>query len=341
MAARARWVETPSEEWSALQRGDPNATPLHDPKVVRALVEPLPGCTSAFLAVEEEDGSLIGGAPVVMERRFGLEWLRAMPFTLPGSPLARASAHPLVDRLVAEALVARAREAQVVGGEWVLFRPEGPAVDPVTIAQLAGETRVTETDVVDLADGSLAAHRRLDRKTRESIAAAVTRGLRCAEEPEALDEVYALYAAQARAWRGHRLKPVDVLRRLLAGESPAARLFTVRDPRGLLAGALALVGEHEWLMWWSGSHQEARRHQAFATLAWSMIESAAAAGAKRFNLGGSAGLENVASFKKALGARAIPVAIRWIAADYASPWGKTVAALQRRRQRDRWRGTPA
>jgi hypothetical protein len=291
--------------------------------------------------IEEGDGSLIGGAPVVLERRFGLEWLRAMPFTLPGAPLARSSAHPLVDRLVADALVACARDRRVVGGEWVLYRPQGPGVDPGTVAQLVGETRLTETDVVDLAEGASAAYRRLDRKTRESVAASVTRGLFCAEEPEALDEIYGFYGAQARGWREHRLKPVTMLRRLLEGKAPAARLFTVRDRRGLLSGALALVGEHEWLMWWSGSHPEARRRQAFSTLAWSMIESAARAGASRFNLGASAGLDHVASFKKAMGAQAMPVPIRWIGAEYATPWGKAVAAFQQRRQMGRWRGAPA
>lgn len=341
MAARTRWVESPPDDWDALRREDPNATPLHRPDVVRALVEALPGCRASFVLVEEGDGALIGGAPVVMERRFALEWLRAMPYTLPGAPLARPAAHPLVDRLVADALDARARDARIVGGEWVLFRPEGPAVDPGTIAQLAGETRVSETDVVDLSEGAAAAYRRLQRRTRESIAAAIARGLRCAEDPDALDEIYAFYAAQARAWSGHRLKPVSLLRRLLAGDAPAARLFTVRDDRGLLSGAAALVGEHEWLLWWSGSHPDARPRHGFATLVWSMIESAARDGAKRFNLGASAGLENVASFKKAMGARALPVTIRWIGPDYASAWGKAVAALQRRRQSNRWRGAPA
>jgi hypothetical protein len=341
MTARTRWVETPPEGWDVLRREDSNGTPLHRPELVRALVEPLSGCTAAFVLVEEADGSLIGGAPVVLERRFGLEWLRAMPFTLPGAPLARASAHPLVDRMVADALADSARERRVVGGEWGLDRPAGPPLEVGTVAQIAGETRVSETDVVDLTEGASAAYRRLDRKTRESVAASVDRGLRCAEEPEALDEIYALYGIQARGWRGHRMKPVTMLRRLLAGETPAARLFTVRDSRGLLSGALALVGEHEWLMWWSGSHPDSRRHQAFATLAWCMIESAARAGATRFNLGASAGLENVASFKKAMGARSLPVPIRWIGADYASPWGKTVAALQRRRHAGRWRGAPS
>jgi len=341
MAALARWVDAPPHEWETLLRQDLGATPLHRPEVVRALVEPVAGWTASFLVVEEGDGSLIGGVPVVFERRFALEWLRAMPFTLPGAPVARASAHPLVDRLVADALDARAKERRIVGGEWVLFRPEGPAVDPSAIAQLAGETRVTETDVVDLSEGASVAYRRVQRRTRESIAAAIARGLRCAEEPEALDEIYALYTLQARAWAGHRPKPVAVLRRLLSGATPGARLFTVRDDRGILSGALALVGEHEWMLWWSGSHPDARRHHGFATLVWSMIESAARAGARRFNLGGSAGMDNVASFKKAMGARAVAVPIRWIGSDYAPPWGKAVAAIQRRRYAARWRGAPA
>ena len=340
MTARARWLEGPPAEWDALVHEDPNATPVHRAEVMRVFADALPGCRGAFVAVEEE-GALIGGGPLVLERRFGLEWMRAMPYTLPGAPLARHGRHADVDRVVAEALETKARESGVIGGEWVLFRPAGPAVDASAVERLPGETLVTTTEIVDLSAGAAAAYARIGRRERESIASARARGLACAEEPEALDETYALYVAQARAWRGHRPKPLPLLRRLLAGDLPAARLFTVRDSRGLLAGALALVGEREWLVWWSGSHPEARRKQAFASLLWSVGESAARAGAWRMNVGGDAGRGGIAAFKKSLGAAPLPVPIRWLGSDHASWWGRVVASVQRRMRAGRWRGAPA
>jgi Acetyltransferase (GNAT) domain len=339
MGDRARWLEAPSPDWDALCRDDENATPAHAPALTRALVENLPGAAMSFVSVEDDAGALLGGALVVLERRLGFHWLRALPFTWPGAPLARRGAHARVDRAIAEALATRAADARIVGGEWVLFRPAGPPVDDEAIARLAGETRVANADVVDLSEGIATALRRVDRRARESIAMAGARGLRIMEDGDALEPVYALYRAQARSWRGHRPRSLALLRGVL--RSGCARLFTVRDARGLLGGVVALVGAHEWMPWWSGAHPDARRHRAFTALVWSIAEAAAGAGARRLDLGGSAGLSSVASYKRDLGARSMPVPIRWIDSSYASPLGRGVAALQERMRAGRWRGAPA
>ena len=337
MAPIARWLEAAPAGWDALRREDPNATPAHRSELARAMADTLSGHTAWFIAIEEGE-SLVGGAPVIVERRLGLEWIRALPYTLPGSPLARAGRHAAVDRAIANALEARARETGAVGGEWVLYRPHGPQAEPAALEILSGETLTMTTAVIDLTGGAAAALRRVERRARESVANAAAPGLRCAEETGALEETYALYAAQARHWPGHRPRSLALLRRLIEGNPPAARLFTVRDARGLLSGALALVGEHEWMPWWSGSHPDARRRHAFTSLMWDVAERAAAAGATRFNLGASAGRDAVATFKKALGARDHLVTIRWIGADHAGPWGRVVAALQSRLRAGRWRG---
>jgi hypothetical protein len=76
-------------------------------------------------------------------------------------------------------------------------------------------------------------------------------------------------------------------------------------------------------------------------LVWSVAESAARAGARRFNLGADAGRESVAAFKKSLGTRSLPVSVRWIGSDHAGFVGQAVAALQSRWRAGRWRGAPA
>src|SRR5262245_46029182 len=337
MAPTARWAEAAPAAWAELCREDLNASPAHLPALARGIADTLPGHRAEYLLIEEVE-ALIGGAAVMLERRLGLEWMHAMPFTLPGAPLARAGRHDEVDRLVAAALDARARDLSLVGGEWVLYRPLGPDVSGFD--RLPGETLVATTTVVDLQGGMEAALRRVDRRTRESLVHGSQRGLHCAEEPEALDETYALYRSQSRHWPGHRLMPYALLRQLLLG-NPAGRLFTVRDTRGMLSGALTLVGAHEWMVWWSGSHPDARMRHAFASLLWHIGTRAAEAGAQRFNLGGSAGIETLASFKRALGAREVRVPIRWIDATYAGTWGRAVAGFQTRRRAGRWRGAPA
>jgi len=290
------------------------------------------------------DGVLIGGAPVTFERRAGLEWLHASPWLLPGTPLARPGHHAEVDIAVGTALAAEARVRGVAGGEWVVYRPEGPAPDPMALESVGGETRLMHAGVVELGSGIEGAWKRLERHARQDLAAARRRGLVTAEEPGALEAAHALYVAQARGWGAHRPLPIELARRLLApGEDGAreARLFTARDGRGLLSAVLVLAGEHEWFAWWSGSHPDARRRHAFPLLLWSAAEAAAAAGARRFNVGASAGRAGVESFKRTLGATLVPVHVRWIDARHAPLAGRVVAALQARWRRGRSRGEGA
>jgi Acetyltransferase (GNAT) domain len=326
--------------WSELLAHDPDASPAHRPALWRALAAVLPGAEAGALVVRE-GGVPIGGAPVVIERRAAFTWIHAMPFLLSGTPVARPGAHARVDAAVAAEFAALARDRHAVGGEWTLVRAAGVAPAADVLAHVPGETRTMESAVLDLDAGLDPVWKRVDRKTRQSIAAARDAGLAFAEEPFALDAAYALHVAQSRRFRGHRPQPLELSRRLLASadaDGAAARLFTVRDARGLLSAVLALDGPHETLAWWSGSHRDARARHAFALLLWSMAEWAAAAGRSRLNLGASAGRDPVASFKRSLGARRVPMAVRWLDASSAPAPGRWVAALQRRMRRDRPRG---
>src|SRR6267142_6085894 len=115
--AAAVWLDGPPAGWGDLLRSDPNATAAHRPELWQAMTEALPGHAARFAAVVER-GELIGGAPAVIERRGGFQWIHSMPMVLPGAPLARPGRHAEVDRAVGAALAALRREARVVGGAW-------------------------------------------------------------------------------------------------------------------------------------------------------------------------------------------------------------------------------
>jgi hypothetical protein len=117
-----------------------------------------------------------------------------------------------------------------------------------------------------------------------------------------------------------------------------ARLFTVRDGRGLLSAALVLDHPREALVWWSGTHLEGRSRHAFASLLVSIAEWAAAAGRERLNLGASPGLGAVAAFKRSLGARAVAYPVRWMRFEPTAWPGRWLAAAQDRIRRGRHRG---
>ena len=322
---------------------DPGAGPAHRAALWRALAAVTPGMRPCFLAVEDGAG-LAGGMPVLLEARAGFHWLHALPHLLSGAPLARAGRHAAVDAAAAAALGALQRELRAVGGEWTVRRPEGPPIAAEALESVAGETRWSESATVDLVDGLGAAWSRVHRKTRQDLRQARSRVV-CAEEPGALDEAYALHAAQSRAWAGHRPLPLGLSQRLLEdggdGLGPVARLFTARRDGALLCATLALDHPREVMPWWSGADPDARRLHAFPLLLWWVIEWAHGSGRARVNLGGSAGSGPVAAFKDSLGAASGRHPVRWRDASAATLPGRALAALQRRLRSRRPRGEAA
>lgn len=335
-----RWSDAPPEGWRALLESDPGAAPSLHPEVVRALATALPGMRAAYCLVER-DGLLIGGAPAIVERRASAEWLHALPMMLSAAPLARAGEHAAVDLAVAAAFAERVRDAGMAGGEWACFRPAGTPVDEAALATVPGETRWVEAALLSLEGGADAAMRRIERKARQTLQHALHRALAFEEDPGALESAYALHLAQRAQWGAARALPLELSRRLLAADVPVARLFTVRDARGLLAASLVLDGPHETFLWWSGTHSDGRRSQAFTRLVWGIVEWAAARGRARVDLGASTGLTLVGDFKRSLGAAGLRYPVRWFAPGVSSGVPHAIARLQRWMRRDRPRGATA
>lgn len=335
-------LERQPDGWDALLASDPNAGPGHRPALWRAIAQTSSDVSLRFVAVLER-GALLGGAPAITRRRAGLHWLHAMPFVLSGAPLARPGTHAVVDLEVGRGLARLQRELGIVGGEWAFYRPEGPPPSEAALGATSGETRLLETSVMDLRAG-LEPVRRAAEPTVRHVLRQARATLAFAEEPEALEQAFALHAAQGRRWRSHRAIPLDLARRLLAVSDaaapgvPAARLFTVRA-RGTLLGAMFyLDSPGEILAWWSGAREEARARHAMTFLYWATAEWAVAAGRRRLNLGSSPGLTGLAAFKRSLGAQSFGYPVRWLDAR-ASPWGaRALASLQDWARRRRYRG---
>lgn len=319
----SRWLAAAPPDWDELCSADPNATASHRPALWAAVAAVIPAFEARWLELREE-GRLVGGLPLVVERRPGAARVLAMPWVLPGAPLARPGAHPAVDAAAAEAFGRVEREERAGGGLWSLYRPEGPEF----AAAAPGTLVAIETALIPLGAGLDAAWRDMDRKTRQGLARSRER-LAIAEEPAALAEAWTLHARQARGW-AHRPLPIALSRRLLDAPGAGAHLFTARDSRGLLSAVLALDGGHETFLWWSGTRAEGRARHAFGALAWRVAEWALARGRRRLNLGASPDLAEVAAFKRSLGALALRYPVRWLEGRHAPwPW-RALAALRRR-----------
>ncbi len=341
-ATTARWLDHVPAGWDALVAGDPASSPSHRAAVWQAFAATMPAHHVRVLALEEA-GALVGGLPVVELRRGPLRWLLALPQLLPSPPLARDGRHAEIDALATAAVAGLARELRVVGGAWSWYRPGGPAPDPGTLSLLPGETRYVEASVIDLGQGLDAALARVGRKERATMRRPRARALVFSADPAALESAYALHAAQSREWGDHRPLPLELSRRVLeaGGEDGPGRVFTLSDRQGIVCAVFALDGPHETFAWWSGMHASGRDLGAFTILLWHIVVWAASRGRARVNLGASAGLQGVASFKRSLGVEAVRYPVRWLGADHAGAAGRFVARFQARAGRPRARGEEA
>src|SRR5262245_33012992 len=124
----------------------------------------MPGFEWRLLAVEAGGG--LAGAPLVIARRGPFRWLHALPWLLPAPPLANPGAHAAADAALAAAFARFACEQQVVGGEWSLYRPDGPEPAAAVLASVPGETRWFEAALLRLEHGLEPLRSRMSRKQR-------------------------------------------------------------------------------------------------------------------------------------------------------------------------------
>ena len=140
-------------------------------------------------------------------------------------------------------------------------------------------------------------------KTRNMCRKAERAGITVAEEPAAIDEYFALYAASAESW-GYDEPPYS--RALFDAwlETGFAELWIGRIEGRAAAGALLLRGSSD-LLYWSGAMD-----RAFGSLGPSnavlrtVIESGCERGIDYVDFGASTGLPRVEAFKRSFGASA-------------------------------------
>jgi len=231
-----------------------------------------------------------------------MAWARSLPFGTYGGPLvARDDPEPAAVRaLLARGVAARLVEERVAGGE-IVHAPDDQALDPAW-REIASATTAGDTHGLGLERPHEELVAGLHRETRRGLRHAEKSGVTADVDAAALPAAYALYRAQAGAWRGHRLFEPAFLEALLAHGPGFARLHVARRGSELLCAILVLSGGGETFAWWSGASPAARALLAYPFLMLDIARRAAEAGDRRFNLGGSGGRENLHAFKESLGA---------------------------------------
>src|SRR5262249_12569913 len=139
LSERAAALDHVPDGWTALLAADPSASPSHRPEVWAALAAVIPGFEWRLLALAA-GGRAVAGGRRVLARGGRSRGLQALPWLLRARPIAEPGAHAAADLGLGAAFAGLARERRVVGGEWSLYRPEGPAPAAAALAGVPGET---------------------------------------------------------------------------------------------------------------------------------------------------------------------------------------------------------
>ena len=294
--------EVDTARWDGLIAADPLAGPLHAPPVQRIVASGINGAVARWFEVENADGELIAGLPLVQQSRWGLlkvvsgaSGLYAGPVVTPGeSGAAQLVADEFARlggwRTFRRELVWAGSERP--GGEW-----QGIRRLPTSLLRVD-----PHCDFDAEYEGGLRRARRKER--RRLLEAGYTTEVGSAE---VVEEFFPIYAARAREWSS-RPVPLAVLVALL-GLGPAWMAFAVRDSSGRLLGAHLCIDLGGELFAWLGTTERVDGGSLATLLIERELRWCHAHARGGLNLGTSADLSGVADFKQGIRAEESP---RWI-----------------------------
>lgn len=300
---RLRTVEDPDPtRWHTLIESDRRAKVLHEPAVQRVAATGIRGARPVWLEVENGEGDLVAGLPLVVQERWGLRKVVSGASGLYGGPVIASGAEwatHLIARAFAEFGGWRTVRRELVwcgrtapAGTW-------PGIRPLPTSVLRVEPSA------DFDEDYVAVLRPARRKERRRLLGA---GYRAAVETGAfIDDFHPIYAKRCREWKTRPI-PLETLRGFLAC-GDAWKGFVVRDEAGRLLGAHLCIDLEDELFAWMGTTERVEGGSLATLLIEEELRWCHAHGRGGLNLGTSADLSGVADFKRGISAVEDP---RWI-----------------------------
>lgn len=266
-----------------------------------------PGAWPLWLCVESPQGELLGGMPLLGQRRWGCTRLQSsFDGNVAGPQIAADLPADVQDRIFGE--LCRWLAAQI-GGRTVL--------GVITVADSDARRRLNEfgrrnrwqpvsyqSAVLDCRPGVARIEAEVWTKNRRNER---NRGLRrgctlnCERDHAALQEWYRIYLAQALGWAQAPV-PLGFLHDLLRGQSERVLLNTVRLGGRIVGGHYCLVSRGRLLPFLSGAEATlASTHFLNTLLYWQDILYACGAGLQAVDFGGCLGRDGLWDFKRRCG----------------------------------------
>jgi CelD/BcsL family acetyltransferase involved in cellulose biosynthesis len=291
-------------EWRRLVEQDEAATFFHTPEWSELLTSTLPGFRTSHLAARD-GGRLVGLVPVLERPRLGATTLESMAFGTFGGPVVADDA-PEGTRAGLLSAFAEAAGSVRVGVAQLVDRS-----GRVSAGELPGFDREEDTvQVVPLDADYEEVFGRFHRSARNKIRKAVKSGVavRRADGEEDFLSYLAVLEECSREWNV-RPKPGSEFFTALSTLSPdEVQMWLATHDGTVIAGDLNFVAHGVIMNWGNVSTDGAKSLAPNNLLHAHAIEQGIAEGCSFYDLGSSAGLEGVRSFKATFGTVDVAIA---------------------------------
>jgi CelD/BcsL family acetyltransferase involved in cellulose biosynthesis len=285
----ARVGQVDREEWQALAERDPAACSFQNPRFIELFAESRESSEAAFLELRDDDGSLQGGLPFLIQRRGPFQAISSGPAGAYGGPLATSveGRNALIASYLSFGGPRTVRREMLCRGE---IEVSAAALEPSVAGYLSLE-------------GGFESFLReqFPRNRRNECNRSERRGIvfEQATDAASLGRFHEILAEYFVRWKTRPLE-LPFLSSLLE-ELPAFTLFIVKHEGEIIGGHLCCEQGDE-LFPWVGATE--RRDGIFPApyLIREEARYAAERGLRILNLGASDGLAGVADFKRLLGA---------------------------------------
>jgi CelD/BcsL family acetyltransferase involved in cellulose biosynthesis len=286
-------------EWNALVAKDDGASFFQTP-TWSSLVALLPGWSAAALAARV-NGRLVAALPFLRHTRRGLMTLESMPFGTYGGVLLSPSAAPYAASELLEAF-ARAAAAPRVSAARVVDFAGRLAGDSTGFESRRNEAQILELgrEFDELWNGFKPSVR---NKVRKASNAGVT--VRLAVSLEDFLTYHGMLEECSTRWGVGNVFTRDFFAALFESGSERVQVLLAVHDDLVIAGDLNFLWKDTVFNWGNVSRNSARSLGANSLLHAHAIELAVEGERRTYNLGSSAGIEGVESFKSAFGTRKV------------------------------------
>ena len=290
-------------EWSRLVEQDEAATFFHTPEWADVLASTLPGFRQSHLAALE-DGRLVGVMPVLERPRLGATTMESMAFGTFGGPVVAADAPGAAEALLSE--FADAARSSKVGLAQVVDR--GGRVNDGDLPGFVREDDAVQ--VVRLDADYDQVFGRFHRSARNKIRKALKSGV-SVRRAEGEDDFLAYMAVLEVCGREWNVKPApgrEFFSALSELSPDAVQMWLAVHDGDVIAGDLNFVSHGVVMNWGNVSTEAAKSLAPNDLLHGHAIEQGIADDHSLYDLGSSAGIEGVRSFKARFGTVDVPIA---------------------------------